>query len=212
MINTAKQSVTSAMNNINTQLPSLDFSEKLLVDNVADDYQRLHSRMVATAMKEYATIMAGKYPEEAKVTPEDFDPELWYTTGLIHDWDYGFDPEGHPERNTGKLLAMGYPQIVIDAILGHKLELGVPLTSRLSQALVAIDELSGLFFAYSKFKQGYKNMEASGLRKKFKDKAFAAKINRSDIQIGVDKLGISLEEHIANMLSIFQKFEQSLGS
>ncbi len=210
-------SVTVATNNINNLsahkvLPSLEFSEKLLVENVADDYQRLHARMVATAMREYATIMANKYPVEAQAKPEEFNPELWYTTGLIHDWDYGFDPEGHPERNTDKLLDMGYPQIVIDAILGHKLELGVPLTTRLSQALVAIDELSGLFFAYSKFKQGYKNMEASGLRKKFKDKAFAAKINRNDIQTGVEKLGISLEEHIANMLAILQKFEQSLGS
>lgn len=212
MIGSAKESVTPGINNTGTQLPSLDFSEKLLIDNVADDYQRLHARMVATAMKEYATIIADKYPAEAKAKPEEFDPELWYTTGLIHDWDYGFDPEGHPERNTDKLIAMGYPQIVIDAILGHKLELGVPLTSRLSQALVAIDELSGLFFAYSKFKHGYKHMEASGLRKKFKDKAFAAKINRGDIQIGVDKLGLSLEEHIANMLAIFQEFEKSLGS
>jgi lysyl-tRNA synthetase class 2 len=183
--------------------PDLEGAKKLVLDNVTDEYQRLHSNMIGTAMREYAKILAEKYPEEAAAKPEEFDPITWEITGIIHDWDYQFDPSGHPEKNVPTLTELGYPKLITDAIMGHKPTLGVPRPTRIAQALLAIDEISGLLFAYNKFKQGYKNMDLKGAKKKFKDKAFAAKVNRDDTILGLQELGMELDEHISNLIRIF---------
>jgi len=185
-----------------SSFPSLDDTRKLLRESVSDEYQRHHAEMVSKAMREYASIMAEKYPELSD--SEAFDPERWAVCGLVHDWDYQFDPEGHPERNVDRLRAKGYPEDIILAILGHKLELNTSRISKMAQALLAIDEMSGLLFAYSKMKGGYNDMEVKGVLKKFKDKGFAAKLNRADIELGIQELGITLEEHIQNLISTFQ--------
>lgn len=185
--------------------PSIEEAEKLVQENVSDEYQRFHAGMISKIMREYATIIAEKYPEESAQNPEAFNPERWAVTGMVHDWDYSFDPEGHPESNISKLTDAGYSADITDAILGHKLSLNVPRPTRMAQALLAIDELAGLIFAYSKMKGDYASMEVKGVMKKFKDKAFAAKINRDDITTGVNELGISLEEHIANLIAILSR-------
>lgn len=183
--------------------PSLAEAEKLLLENVPGEYQRHHSRMVSAAMEEYAKILS----ERNGADGDNYDSQLWGITGLIHDWDYAFDPEGHPERNLPKLTELGYPGIVTEAIMAHKVSPDYPATTAMAKALIAIDEMSGLLFAYNKFKNGYANMDVKGVRKRFKDKAFAAKINRDDIMVGVDALGISLDEHIANLIRIFSERE-----
>ncbi|MFW5702883.1 MAG: amino acid--tRNA ligase-related protein, partial [Candidatus Dojkabacteria bacterium] len=171
--------------------PSISEAEKLMLDNVSDTYQRLHSYMVSKIMEGYA-----------KELGKEDEAELWAITGLIHDWDYGFDPEGHPEGNIEKLTEMEYPASVTEAILAHKPRLREPRTTKMASALLAIDELAGLLFAYNKFKGGYENMNAKSVQKKFKDKAFAAKVNRDDIKLGLEDLGIEVREHIEKVLSI----------
>lgn len=176
--------------------PSFEETEKIMLENVPDPYQRYHAYMVAHCMKGYAQLLGTE------------DPNEWEVCGLIHDWDYGFDPEGHPENNVDKLREKGFSETIVDAILGHKPTLGHARTTKMAQALIAIDEMAGLLFAYNKFKNGYQNMDVKGVKKKFKDKAFAAKVNRDDIQLGMDELGITLEEHITNLLEILKTFDK----
>jgi len=185
--------------------PTLEEAKELLEKNVTDPYQKLHSEMVSYCMEEYADILRAKYPEKT----DNFDPELWAITGLIHDWDFTKDPAGHPVNNVQKLTSMGYNKDVTDAILGHAVYLNVPRQTTMAKALFAIDEMTGLMFAYCKMKGSYAGMEVKSVMKKFKDKGFAAKLDRNDIQTGVDELGISLEEHIQNLINILanSKFE-----
>ena len=154
--------------------------------------------MVAKIMKEYARILGSKFPDPN----ENYDPEEWEICGLIHDWDYQFDPEGHPFKHIDKLETLGYSEQVRQAILGHAPRLGLQRNTKMAQTLLAVDELAGLLFAYSKMKGGYGSMDVKGVLKKFKDKSFAAKVNRDDISLGVTELGIPLEEHIQNVLKI----------
>ena len=186
--------------------PNFKETEKILLANVKDSYQIHHSYTVSKVMEKYSHILKETFP----MSTDNFEPERWAVCGLIHDWDYGFDPEGHPQKNINSLRDYGYPKDILDAILGHALFLKEARTTKMAQALLAIDETVGLLFAYSKMKGGYQNMEVKGVLKKFKDKSFAAKINRNDILTGVNELGITMDQHITNILLIL-KSDSSLS-
>ncbi len=207
---TDDNSIQTPVNESSTSTGTLNISfagaEKLMLDNVKDPYQRHHSYMVSHVLRNYASVLAEKFGAGS----DNFDPELWAVTGMIHDWDYGFDPEGHPQNNTEKLVKFGYPEIVINAILGHKPSLGHDRQSKLAQTLLATDELCGLLYAYNMYKGGYQNMDLKGVKKKYKDKAFAAKINRNDIDLGTSELGISIEDHINYVLEFLKSFDKTL--
>jgi predicted hydrolase (HD superfamily) len=98
----------------------------------------------------------------------------------------------------------GYAQQYVEAhAYGYHGFTTLPET-RLAAALVACDELSGIFYAYRKMNPvPYGQMKAASIRKKFKDPGFAAKIDRATIQLGCDKLGVPLDDHIANLVKFF---------
>jgi predicted hydrolase (HD superfamily) len=179
-------------------LPTREEAASLLHQHVRDEYQRLHARMVATALEGYA----GVYGE---------DPLLWYDTGLLHDIDFEEHPDTHPAPSLEWFRRWGYPDDLIHAVEAHAYGYHgfstLPRT-KLAAAILACDELSGLFYAYRKMNPvRYGEMKASSIRKKFKDAAFAAKIDRATIQLGCDHLGVSLDDHIANLIRFFAVLE-----
>lgn len=200
--NTNTQKVSKYKNvmsdDINTKdLMSIEDALTLLNEHVKDDYQLLHSKMVATVLKEYAK----KYGE---------DENLWYITGLLHDLDYFESPKEHPNKAIEWFKELELPQSLIYAIQAHAFDrTGIHPKNRLDAALIAVDELSGLLYAYSLMREnGFSDMNASGVKKKFKDKAFASKINRDDIFYGIEKLGVDFSDHVTFMINIFQNMDE----
>ncbi|MCA9371410.1 lysine--tRNA ligase [Candidatus Woesebacteria bacterium] len=179
-----------------SKLPTREQAQELLEKHVGDDYQRKHAVMVARAMEACA-----KHFGE--------DPELWYITGLLHDLDYFKHPDEHPNESLKWFAEWEYPQVLIDAISAHAHGSGrtdTPPRTRIDFALIACDELCGLLYAYSLMRpEGFKDMKAKSAMKKFKDKAFAAKIDREEIRSGVEGLGIELKDHIKRLIDIFQE-------
>jgi putative nucleotidyltransferase with HDIG domain len=179
-------------------LPSKEAAISLLHEHVSDDYQRHHALMVATAMEGYAR----QFGE---------DPWLWHLTGLLHDIDYQEHPETHPALSLQWFREWKYPDELIHAVEAHAYGYHgfttLPQT-RLAAALVACDEISGIFYAYRKMNPvRYGEMKTSSIKKKYKDPAFAAKIDRTTIQLGCDKLGVAIDDHITNLIHFFRSLE-----
>lgn len=175
-------------------LPTKDAALALLHQHVKDDYQRHHALMVATAMEGYAA----RFGEDA---------QLWHVTGLLHDLDYEAHPDAHPGPSLQWFQEWGYPDAMLHAVEAHAYGYHgfttLPAT-KLAAALVACDEISGIFYAYRKMNPvPYGQMKPGSIRKKLKDHTFAAKIDRATIQLGCDKLGVPLDEHIANLVGFF---------
>jgi len=175
-------------------LPTREEAETILKSHVTEEYLLLHSHMVAKGMEGYAI----KFGED-KMGNSD----LWYITGLLHDIDYQEFPALHPAESVKWFAEWGYPQELIDAVEAHGMyEPRVLAKTQLGKTLIATDEVCGLIYAYSLMRPtGMQGMEAKSVVKKFKDKSFAAKISREEIQYGVDLMGIDLKEHITNLLS-----------
>lgn len=175
-------------------IPTPQEAETKLIEYIKEPYLQLHSRMVAKAMKAYAI----KYNE---------DESLWYVTGLLHDLDYEQFPNEHPSRSLEWFSKWGYDHRLIHAVAAHAISMPrIKPESNMAKSLIAIDELAGLLYAYSLMRpDGFKGMEAKSALKKFKDKAFAAKIDREEIKYGVNELGIDLKEHISNLITIYNE-------
>ena len=145
------------------------------------------------------------------------DEELWGITGLIHDFDYEEHPEisieHHPMAGVRILEEKGWPKEVIDAVKGHASYLNVPRETRMAKALFAVDELTGLIAACVLVRpdKDIANLQASSVRKKWKDKAFARGVNREEIERGAAELGVDLNEHIAFVIEALKPVAVELG-
>jgi putative nucleotidyltransferase with HDIG domain len=175
-------------------LPSKEEAKVLLEKHVQDIYQRHHALMVATAMDGYAR----QFGE---------DPDLWFVTGYLHDIDFEQHPSAHPGESLKWFREWGYPEEMIHAVEAHAYGYNgftaLPQT-RLAAALLACDEISGIFYAYRKLNPvPYGQMKASSIRKKVKEPAFAAKVDRATITMGCEKLGVPLDKHIENLIGFF---------
>ncbi|GEM84507.1 HD domain-containing protein [Meiothermus hypogaeus] len=159
-----------------------------------------HMMAVETAMRAYAR----KYGE-----PE----EKWAITAILHDFDYEKAPETHPFKGVEMLREMGYPEDVLEAILGHVDVPEHPRRSLMAKVLFAVDELVGLITAavYVRPDKSIHSLELSSLKKKFKDKAFAARVDREGIVRGAEELGVDLDEHMAFVLEAMKADAQRLG-
>ena len=148
------------------------------------------------------------------------DPERWGLTGLVHDFDYERFPnpshsptEEHPAEGVRILRARGWPEDMLEAILGHGDYTGVPRVSRLAKALYAVDELTGLITATALVRpsRSVHEVDARSVRKKMKDKAFARGVNREDVVAGAADLGIDLDEHIDFVIGAMRGSAEALG-
>ena len=172
-------------------LPSVAEAKDLLRQYVQDDYQRLHASMVATAMEGYADHLGE-------------DSRLWWTTGYLHDIDFEKHPDTHPAESLRWFAEWGYPEDLLHAVEAHAYGYNGYFTlpkSKLAAGLLACDEICGIFYAYQKMNPvPYGQMKVKSIRKKIKDKSFAAKVDRSTFLLGCERLGISLPEHIQNLI------------
>jgi predicted hydrolase (HD superfamily) len=143
------------------------------------------------------------------------DPEEWATVGLIHDFDYEQWPSAadHPFRGAEILRERGWPEHTVRAVLSHAERSGVSRDTSMEKALFAADELCGFVIACALVRPGRSiiGLEPSSVRKKMKDKAFAAKVNRDEIVQGAEALGIPLNDHIANVITALTGIAGELG-
>lgn len=143
------------------------------------------------------------------------DENLWAITGLLHDMDYERYPtaEDHPFRGVEALRELGYPEEMLQAILGHADYSGVPRESLMAKTLYAVDELTGLVIAVALVRPSKKlaDVDVKSVKKKFKEKSFAKGCNRDDIIKGAQELGVDLDEHMANVIAALQKISDELG-
>ncbi len=182
-------------------MPTYDESLSLFHEWTQTESLRKHAYAVEAGMAFYA-----------KHFDEDLD--LWRMTGLLHDMDYEKHqtPEEHPFVGVEVLRGKGYPEVMLDAILGHATYSGVARTTRLAKTLFAVDELAGFITAVAYVRpDGLNGMKPKSVKKKLKDKRFAAAVSREDIHEGVADLGIDLDTHIANVIAGMQADAERLG-
>lgn len=172
-------------------------------------HQWVESPALRTHMEAVAACM-GFYAMKLDAAQND----RWVICGLLHDFDYEKHPskEDHPfvgvkhlQAGTGASPAPLVDEEITTAILGHAEYSGVPRESNMAKALFAVDELAGFIVACCKVRpNGIGDLEPSSVKKKLKDKAFAAAVSRDDIAKGAAELGavlgIDQTQHIANCI------------
>ncbi|MCB0058023.1 MAG: HDIG domain-containing protein, partial [Caldilineaceae bacterium] len=162
-------------------LPSRDEAYALLCEWVQSESLRRHMLAVEASLRSYADYFGE-------------DEELWGITGLLHDLDYErfADMEdrenGHPRTELRLFRERGYPPELIHAVEAHATFLGVPRESLLDKALLACDELTGLIqaCAYVRPDRDLRNVELKSVKKKWKDKAFTAAIDRHENMVFIE--------------------------
>ncbi|GAB1421825.1 HDIG domain-containing protein [Anaerolineales bacterium] len=166
---------------------------------------RRHMLAVEYAMRYYAVLFGE-------------DEALWGLVGLLHDFDYEQNPdvsiEGHPLVGAKILREKGVDEVVIRAILSHAAEItGQEPESKLEKTLVAVDELTGFIIAAALVRpsKSVVDLNLKSIKKKWKTKAFAAPVNREEIEQATELLGLSLDEHIENVLKAMQLHADDLG-
>lgn len=143
------------------------------------------------------------------------DIHLWGLTGLLHDFDWEIHPsmEGHPSAGAPMLAERGVPQIIIEAILSHGQNTGVPRDTPLRKALFACDEVTGLVTAVALVRpsRSLYDLTSSSVKKKWKDRAFAAGANREEIAESAQEFGVDLWEHVDNVIFAMRSIAPQLG-
>ncbi len=161
-----------------------------------------HMLAVESAMRFYAE----KFGE---------DVETWCVAGLLHDFDWEIHPnmETHPQKGVPILRERGLPEEIIRAVLSHADHTGVPRQSRMEKALAACDEITGLITAVALVRpsRSLLDLEASSVKKKWKDKTFAAGANREEIEKTSAEFGIELWEHVGNVIQAMRRIAPELG-
>jgi putative nucleotidyltransferase with HDIG domain len=142
------------------------------------------------------------------------DEELWRTTALLHDFDYEIHPtlDQHPQDGAPILREEGYPEELVEAVLSHAEHLEMPRDTRLKKVLFACDELSGFVHACGLVRPaGLDGLEPKSVKKKLKQPSFAAGVHRDEVYAGAELLGLTLDEHIANVVAAMQPIAPELG-
>lgn len=188
-------------------LPTREGALALMHEFTQSESLRKHMYSVEAAMRAYAT----QFGE---------DVERWGLAGLMHDFDYERWPNAdhaadaeHPAEGVRLLRGRGYPEDVLQAILGHAHYTGVARETRMAKTLFAVDELTGLITATALVKpsKSVHDVDARSVQKKMKDKAFARGVSREDVINGAAELGVELEPHIQFVIGAMQAKAAELG-
>ena len=197
----------------NSKTYSREAALQLLHEWTRSESLRKHALAVETCVAAYGEAEADRLgvagaEREALVN-------LYSTTALLHDFDYERHPapEEHPFVGVRELERLGWPEETRTAILGHALYSGVPRVTHLDKVLFACDELAGFLTACALVKptKAIADVEAAGVKKKLKDKAFARGVSREDVYQGAAELGVDLDAHIAFCLEAMKKRAGELG-
>jgi len=188
-------------------LPSRADALALVHEYTASDSLRKHMLTVEAVMRAYAEHFGE-------------DPERWGLAGLIHDFDYERYPNAahsptdeHPSSGVRILRERGWPEDILQAILGHAAYCNVPRETLMARTLFAVDELSGLVTATALVKpsKSVHEVEASSVKKKMKDKGFARGVSREDVLTGVQELGVDLDAHIKFVIDAMRRSADAIG-
>ena len=182
--------------------PSRKDAIELLHEYTKTDSLRRHALGVEQAMRK----MAEKYHG---------DPNEWGITGLMQDFDYEMYPtmEEHPYKGNEILKSKGYPDSITQAIMGHATYTGVARETDMAKSLFAVDELTGFIFAvtYVRPSKSIFEVKPRSVKKKLKQKSFAASVVREDIFLSVDELGLDLTEHVQFVIDALSEKAEELG-
>ncbi|OGG88669.1 hypothetical protein A2592_02195 [Candidatus Kaiserbacteria bacterium RIFOXYD1_FULL_42_15] len=175
-------------------LPTKDEARALLTEYVTDTYQRFHAEMVARAVEGYAEKLGE-------------DTHLWWLTGYLHDIDYDKHPTEHPGPSLQWFAEWNYPPELIHAVEAHADGFNGFTTkpaTPLAKALMACDEICGIFYAYQKLNPvPFTEIKESSIKKRLNETRFAPSINREHIATAVTNFGITIDEHINNLIAFF---------
>jgi predicted hydrolase (HD superfamily) len=140
------------------------------------------------------------------------DEELWGAVGLAHDFEYDRFPDEHPFAGGRILREKGYSDTIVNAVLSHG-ETGIPRDTRMAKALYAIDELTGFLVAVTLVRpsRNIREVEIKSVKKKWKDRAFAAAVNREEIEKGAQELGVEPWEHVSIVLEAMKSVAGEIG-
>jgi putative nucleotidyltransferase with HDIG domain len=143
------------------------------------------------------------------------DIEKWGITGLLHDFDWEIHPtlEEHPLAGEPILRQHGVPEEIIHAVISHADHTGIPRTTLMEKALYACDEITGLVTAVALVRpsRSLYDLSASSVKKKWKDRAFAAGANREEMTRGAEQFNMELWEHVDNVIMAMRKIASELG-
>jgi putative nucleotidyltransferase with HDIG domain len=174
----------------------------LLTEWTTGESLRKHALAVEAAVRGYARTFGE-------------DEEAWGVVALLHDFDYERyqTPADHPFRGCDELRRLGYPEWVTRAILSHADYSGVSRDSLLEKTLFACDEMAGFVTAAALVRpsRSVLDLEARSVIKRMKDKAFARAVSRDDLRHGAALLGLTLEEHAANVITFLRAQADALG-
>lgn len=162
---------------------------------------RRHARAVELTMRAAATRYGGP----------DADVEAWGIAGMLHDADYERWPDEHPHRIVAWLRDAGRPELA-HAVAAHYTRWGVPYESAMDRALVACDEPTGFIMACCLVRpDGIASLEVSSVKKRLKDRRFAATVDRDEVIAGAELLGVPLDEHLAFLIDALRPHATELG-
>jgi predicted hydrolase (HD superfamily) len=181
---------------------TIDEARALMNQWTSSPALRVHMECVAACMGAYA----------GKLQPDQKD--RWIVCGLMHDMDYEKHPTPaeHPFVAVEHLRGLGVDDEILTAILGHAEYSNTPRATPMAKALFAVDELAGFIVACAKVRpNGITDMEPSSVKKKLKDKAFAAAVSREDIKQGIAELGVDETEHIRTCIDAIRGQRERLG-
>lgn len=187
-------------------LPDRAQAWEIVQEWIQSDSLRKHVLAVEAAVRAYAR----RFGE---------DEEFWGVTALLHDLDFERRPDmddqvnGHPRTALRMFREWGYPEAMVEAVAGHAPFLGIPRRTKLAAVLYASDELTGLIMAvaYVRPSKDLRDVEVSSVKKKWKDKLFAAAVSRADIEEGAAELGVDLWEHVGIVLEGMKLVAGDLG-
>jgi predicted hydrolase (HD superfamily) len=168
---------------------SKEDAQQLLIDWVKNERLQLHMKQVGHLMKCWAA---------EKENLDEKDQWRWEMAGLLHDADWDQWPDQHCKKIIEELEQRNIDAEIIHAIASHGPSyFGVEPETKMDKMLYAFDELSGFIHAYSLMRpNGYEGMEVKGVKKRLKDKTFAANVSRDDIADGANRAGISIDDVI----------------
>ena len=178
----------------------------------------LHEWVQSESLRKHCYAVADSMRHFAQLRGEDVD--LWEAVGLLHDMDYERYPnqeqspaEGHPFVGVAWLRENGWSDEVCRAILSHANYANVSRETPLERTLYAVDELSGFVMAVARVRpnKSIHEVDATAVKKKMKDKAFARAVNREDIVRGAAELGMPLDNVIAEVIVALQADAERLG-
>ena len=183
-------------------LPTREQSLALLHDWISNPGLRKHCLAVEAAMRAYARSMGG-------------DEARWGLAGLIHDFDWERHPDAarHPAEGVAALRALGWPEDILRAVMGHASYTGVPRDTPMARALFACDELCGFLVACALVMpdKSLATVEVASVKKKMKRADFARNVSRDDIVNGAAELGVELDQHIAFTLEALRAVRGEMG-